>query len=77
MDCPICLSDSRVIDTRDSGNVIERIRRCKKCNGTWKTYESDIPPILDSDLGERLKLLKRRLNREFDKVMREYIDKVR
>lgn len=40
MKCPHCgASDSRVVDTRTSGDGIRRRRHCKKCRKRFTTYE--------------------------------------
>lgn len=40
MKCPYCSgSDTRVIDTRKSGNAIRRRRECQDCGRRFTTYE--------------------------------------
>ncbi len=40
MNCPICrCSESRVTDTRDTGEVVRRRRECEQCGERFTTYE--------------------------------------
>lgn len=40
MKCPICGTNSRVLDTRREGDIITRHRECKKCGRRFHTSES-------------------------------------
>jgi len=39
MNCPICGSDTRVINSRLSENIVRRRRQCKSCGYKFWTYE--------------------------------------
>ncbi len=48
--CPVCGSDSRVVNTSTTGQAIRRRRRCMSCDERWTTYE--IPSTTISALVE-------------------------
>jgi len=39
MNCPFCLSDSKVIDKRDAESATRRRRECLECGKRFTTYE--------------------------------------
>lgn len=39
MKCPYCNNDSKVIDSRESEDIIKRRRECLKCSKRFNTYE--------------------------------------
>lgn len=46
MRCPHCgESDTRVIDTRATGNSVRRRRECQKCGQRFTTYENIAPTL--------------------------------
>ena len=57
MQCPICRSDSKVLDTRwiEEENSIRRRRECTVCNKRFTTYEKieDKPMVVVKKSGRR------------------------
>lgn len=56
MQCPICQSDSKVIDTRAvEGNSIRRRRECMQCGKRFTTYEKieDMPLVVIKKNGRK------------------------
>lgn len=44
MECPYCGTDSRVLDSRRSGEDVRRRRECLACKRRFTTYERLAPP---------------------------------
>ncbi|MBI4510151.1 MAG: transcriptional repressor NrdR [Deltaproteobacteria bacterium] len=44
MECPYCGKDSRVLDSRRSGEDVRRRRECLECRRRFTTYERLAPP---------------------------------
>ena len=54
MKCPICQSETRVIDSRDRSMGFYRRRECVKCLTRFSTYELVLINSIDKYLLEKL-----------------------
>ena len=52
MQCPVCGTVTKVIDSRSSGLITMRRRRCPQCNMAFTTYETHNRPI-EKDLTQK------------------------
>lgn len=68
MKCPLCKSDTRVINTRERSSLVWRRRKCIECGHTFGTKEHDESRLnlLILERLRRVKQLARELTRELE-----------
>lgn len=65
MNCPKCNAcDWKVVDKRDTENLIRRRRQCKNCGARITTYEAEASELIEPK-SEHLKRIRRNILKSF------------